>query len=317
MTATVPVSEDAYGRDHAEADEQADVSLETDPVSGLLASLSWSWKDVQQARLAAQQRGLDTLAGELEKFEKRIAEQVKKELRKEPVWPWLSQYPGLGGVQMARLVALIGDARRFPGQRCTEGHYAPAIYAIGDPCPSRSRPDADGVVTACDGTMLAPRPHSGTRSLWHYLGLHVVNGRSPRKSKGTKADWNPIGRTICLQPGGLAEQIVRLKVPKYREIYDAKKERLARERGAAITPEIAARAGAALPVVPNAEDTRVVDPTVGIGDYQEGQEADLSCAIEKPTGLRPFQIDAIARKWAVKAFVGDLLAEMKRLQETA
>ena len=278
----------------AETDERG-VALDpgSDELLGsALAGLSWSWRDIQQARLAAEQRHLTILAADLKALEARAAREVGKELRKQPVWPWLSQYPGLGGVHAARLVALIGDARRFPGQACTTaGHYAPAIYAVGDTCPRTSAPDRDGVVSKCEGTMLPPRPGTGTRSLWHYLGLHVVDGHSPRKSKGQKADWNPIGRTICLQPGGLAEQIVRLRVPRYREIYDETKARLQNERG-------------------------VESKSVSVGTDGSAQTEGDDYRVESlpaSVPLRPIQIDSIARKVAVKAFVGDLLAEMKRL----
>jgi hypothetical protein len=33
-------------------------------------------------------------------------------------------------------------------------------------------------------------------SLWHYLGQHVVNGRMPKRQKGTSMDWNPKGRVV-------------------------------------------------------------------------------------------------------------------------
>jgi len=280
--------------DQTETDEYGaeDVGENERPGGSILGVLCWSWRDIQQARLAAEQRGLKPLAADLLKIENRLANQAKKELRRQPAWPWLSQYPGLGGVQVARLLVIIGDPRRFPGQPCTAGHYSPPTYAIGDPCPILKW--VDGGRLPCDGTMLAPRPHTGTRSLWHYLGLHAVDGHSPRKTKGHQADWNPIGRTVCLQPGGIAEQIVRLRVPKYREIYDATKARLTQERG----------------IVPVAENEDTLDPA-----QTEGAESD-GVIDESRGSLRPIQIEGIARKVAVKAFVADLLTEMKRLADS-
>ena len=271
--------------------EQAEDLAGSDSTCGLLASLCWSWRDIQQARLAAEQRGLALIATELLKTETRVAEQVRRELRRQPIWPWLSQFPGLRGVHVARLVALIGDPLRFPGQPCTEGHLSPARYAPGDPCPRRSRPDAEDAVAVCSGTMLEPRSHTGVRSLWHYLGLHVVEGKLPKKRKGQRVSWNPIGRTVCLQPGGIAEHIVRQRVPVYRDAYDVAKERLFRERGAA--------------------EPRDVDGPIGsLPDVAEIGQAN---AIGSVSGLRPIQIEARARTIAVKAFVADLLVEMKRL----
>lgn len=217
-----------------------------------LRLLTATWEDIQKTRLAASQRGQDDLASVLKSQEDRYARQIKRELEKHAIWPWLSQFPGLGGVHTARLIGYIGDPRRFPGQRCDKGHYSAPLYMVGTVCPVTT---IDG---PCEGVMLPPRPHTGTRSLWHWAGLMP----GARRKKGQRADFNPIVKTLVLMPGGLAEQIVRSRVPHYRDVYDATKDRLNRERA---------------------------------------------------DGLRPFQIDAIARKVAAKKFVGDLLAEMKRV----
>ena len=58
---------------------------------------------------------------------------VKKLLHAHPLWPWLDQFPGLGGAQVAWIIARISDPHRFP------------------------RPGELG---------------NGTRALWHYLGLY-------------------------------------------------------------------------------------------------------------------------------------------------
>lgn len=225
-----------------------------------LRGLCESWEDIRKTRMAAMQRGRDDLADELRKMEDREGRSIKKELMTLPIWPWLSQFPGLGGVHTARLIAQIEDPRRFPGQRCTEGHYFPPRYALGQPCPDND----------CGGTTLDPRPGTGVRSVWHFAGLHVGDdGRSPRKRKGQRVDWNPVARTCALQPDGLADQIIKQRVPKYRDIYDQQKERLARERG------------------------------VVFGDA--------------PPGLRPIEVHERARKIAVKAFIGDLLVEWKKV----
>jgi len=137
------------------------------------------------------------------------------------------------------------------------------------------------------------------RSLWHYCGLHVVDGRSPRKTKGKQADWNPKARTLLLMPSGMAEMIIKHRTPKYRDIYDTTKVRLAAERGVVMKIESGRRPGPALP-----QDV-------------EGSEVAHQAEIGHPVGLRPFQIDAIARKVAVKAFLGDLLMEWKAVKSLA
>ena len=249
--------------------------------TGSLRFLTATWEDIQKTRLAAAQRGQDDLAEVLKKQEDRYSRQIKRELQQHVIWPWLSQFPGLGGVHTARLIGMIGEPRRFPGQRCDKGHYSAPLYDIASVCPQTT---IDG---PCDGIMLPPRTTTGTRSLWHWAGL----APGARRKKGQRADFNPVAKTIVLMPGGIAEQIVRLKVPHYRDIYDATKERLSRERavhGAESDPELGP-----LPI-----DTAEAESTI-----------ERECVAV----LRPFQIDAIARKVAAKAFLGDLLAEWKRV----
>lgn len=263
----------------------ADRSRESEIPSGPdLYTICEMWRDVQQARLAADQRGMPEVAAELHRMENRVAEQVKRALRRHPVWPWLSQFPGLGGVATARLLARIGDPLRFPGQKCSMGHTSAPVYAVGDPCPI-----TDWEANSCPGTMLAPRTTTGTRSLWHYAGLHVVDGHAPRKAKGKRADWDPKARTAVLQPDGIADQIIKHKVAPYVGVYYATKERL------------------------QSRAVEVAESVAAIGPATHGAEAESTSESECVGGLRPIQIHKIARTVAAKAFVGDLLRELKRL----
>jgi len=275
--------------DKVNAADRPEIDVGVGANLALLDSRCASWRDIQQARLAAEQRDLPDLAELLKKVEDRAAEDIKKALRAHPVWSWLSQFPGLGGVHVADLVAMIGDPRRFPGQKCTEGHTAPPDFEVGDPCPVVGF----GTEDACPGFMLPPRETTGTRALWHNCGLHVVDGRSPRKRKGHRVDWDPAMRTAVLMPSGIADAIVRNRVPVYRDEYDRKKAQLIETRAVSL-PEIVTSAGP-----------------------QEGKEADRPTEIVASIGLRPFQIDAIARKVAAKMFVGDLLRELKRVAGVA
>lgn len=256
------------------------------PVS-TLAMLCGSRMDVQQTRMALRQRQQEAMSADIQKVEEKLDRLIKKELMGHPVWPWLSQYPGLGGVQVARLISLIRDPRRFPGQKCSVGHTLSPDHEAGAPCPWVGIDDA-----VCEGTMLPPRETTGVRSLWHYLGLHVVDGHSPKKRKGQRADWSPVGRTVVLMPGGIADSIIKSRTPVYRDEYDRQKERLISERGAAPAVVTEVKDGAALLDGPEVERGPVTEPVVG---------------------LRPIQIHERARKIAAKRFVGDLLMEWKRV----
>jgi len=277
------------GAGSPDVEERAEEAVAIAKAHGPLLNLTAAWEDVQRTRLALDQRGIPSDG--MKAIEDRLGRKIRAELERQPVWPWLSEFPGLGGVHTARLIALIGDPHRFPGRQCDAGHHhSAADHHFEIDVPSGCGYElADG--TVCAAPVGPVRRGTGTRSLWHYLGLHVVDGRSPRKRKGQRVDWNPKGRTAVLMPGGIADQIVRARVPVYRDLYDATKARLTNERAVGAR-EIAALAG---PLA------------------SEGAEVEDRLAPELTVGLRPFQIDAIARKVAAKAFVADLLAEWKRL----
>lgn len=238
------------------ADDLAENERTVGPID--LAEMCASWEDLQRTRLAMAQRGLPD-ADQVQKIEERLGRQIAKRLEQHPLWPWIKAHPGVGGVRCARLLALIRDPMRFPGQKCTNGHTVPPIEAVGSdrspggPCPVET-PEG-----ACSGTLLPPRTTTGVKSLHKYLGLHAVDGHAPRRQKGHQADWNTKGKTLLLGPNGIADQIIKHRTEPWRSTYDAQLARLVAERG----------------------DVK--------GLYY------------------------IARKIAVKQFVGDLLVEWKRL----
>jgi hypothetical protein len=81
----------------------------------------------------------------------------------------------------------------------------------------------DDIPVGCPGAMLSPRTSTGTRSLWHYFGLHVVDGRLPRRQKGVQSDWNGAARALVLGKKGIADQIIMHRTEPYRTTYDTKK----------------------------------------------------------------------------------------------
>jgi len=204
-----------------------------------LGYLSALFEDVQKVRRASENRAFAALesdmgpVGELAlaisvrmlEEEERIGRRLRKVLRSHPVGPWLADKKGLRGPLVARLVSIIGDPRRFPGQPCSGGHVLVPGYDEGDRCPVTNYEGE-----RCPATMREPRSGKGIRPLWAYLGLHVVDGRSPRRQKGRQITWHPLGRRLVLGPDGVADQIVRFSTPGYRELYDRTKARLGVER---------------------------------------------------------------------------------------
>jgi hypothetical protein len=295
-----------------------------------LQLLSVSFRQLQRTRVALMNRVhaasrterpipeviLGAFAG-MKTMEDQIARGLKRELRKHPLWPWLSEYPGLAGPLTARLIAIIADPWRFPGRVCARGHHLSAAYT-GELCPYVEVEDGgeealeDDIASAAvlDGgetgekhaeterrsACLAPigpiRPGTGVASLWHYCGLHVVDGRMPRPRRGVQADWHPQARVLLLGPNGLADQIIKHKAEPYYGFYVETKDRLLRERGDSSIGNDSATASLA-----------------------SGEGADWTPAPDRvPGALSRIHAHRIARVVAVKRFLGDLLIEWKRVE---
>ncbi len=59
-------------------------------------------------------------------------------------------------------------------------------------------------------------------SLWKYCGMHVVEGKAPKRKKGVKLDFNLRLRTLCFK---ISDSFVKQRTPYYRDIYDVEKEK--------------------------------------------------------------------------------------------
>lgn len=63
---------------------------------------------------------------------------------------------------------------------------------------------------------------ANTSKLWAYAGLHVIDGKAPRKEKGKKANWNMELKVTAYKIG---ESFLKSK-SKYTPIYQAYKDRI-------------------------------------------------------------------------------------------
>lgn len=143
------------------------------PIAYRLGAASDTLDDIEGARIAiANRRGalvrdknaddtdpdvviLDAVIEQLEAIEHGATLSLKREIRKQPLGPWIKETKGVGEKQGARLIAAVG----------------------GDPY---LRPD---------GT---PRTVS---QLWAYCGYHVIDGAAARRKKGTKANWSSVAKS--------------------------------------------------------------------------------------------------------------------------
>ncbi len=58
-------------------------------------------------------------------------------------------------------------------------------------------------------------------ALWHYFGLHVVDGKAPKRQRGVSIDWNPNARMFAYR---ISDCLVK-QGREYKEIYDEHKKR--------------------------------------------------------------------------------------------
>jgi hypothetical protein len=84
-----------------------------------------------------------------------------------------------------------------------------------------------GVGPAMAGVLVAgvqdPARFETVSKLWAYCGLHVIDGRAPRRKKGERANWDSFMRTKLL--GVLGGSFLKCNSP-YRSFYDNYKVRL-------------------------------------------------------------------------------------------
>lgn len=64
-------------------------------------------------------------------------------------------------------------------------------------------------------------------SLWHYFGVHVVDGEAARLKRGVEASWNPKAKALLL--GVIGENFIRQR-SQYRVIYDERSAKTKRTK---------------------------------------------------------------------------------------
>lgn len=123
--------------------------------------------------------------------------------------------------------------------------------------------------------------------LWAYLGLHVVNGESPRRKKGQKSNWNTDGRTRAYL---IAEAIVKVGGGgKYRAAYDRKK-------GKYLTRERFGESGCPMGQV-----------------HRNKAGGVLQCVKQGEAGETSAHLHAAAMRYAVKELLKDMWVEWRRV----
>lgn len=139
---------------------------------------------------------LVALLVQLEGLEHEQILELRRAMRAHPLGPFVRRTVGLGEKQTARLLAAIGNP-----------YIKPAAL------------DAD------TGEIIAPeRPRRGPAELWAYCGLHVVDGRRPRRTRGERANWSNTAKMRALL---CAESCIKALRSPYRPVYDAERAKWA------------------------------------------------------------------------------------------
>ncbi len=124
------------------------------------------------------------IVNESKKYEKDHIKFMHEWIENEPLYTkWLSKIKGIGPVLSANLIHYFGYC------------------------------DAEK-----DGKDLVPH----ISSLWKYAGMHVENGKAPRKEKGKKVNFNIKARALVWKIG---DSFIKQRVQPYRSIYDNEKKR--------------------------------------------------------------------------------------------
>lgn len=152
---------------------------------------------------------------ELSERQATLKDALETQLTSHITWPFMRDLKGIGGVTMARIIGIIDDPRRFPGQACSSGHIFAPDYDVEAPCPLVDR---DG--NACGGTMQPPRPHTGVSSVRHYFGLITdEDGQLIQHRRGQRSSFHNVGRSILIGRWGVGDKIKQHKPNGYYDTF--------------------------------------------------------------------------------------------------
>lgn len=186
-----------------------------------LAVLTNLYIDLQKTRMAAKNRArtledpdLEVLLGEVMKLEEKAAKDISKGVKNHPFYVyWLKNVKGIGPLLSAQLILHIRGKQHTP--ECQEKR---AKYFAKKKPGEKKRTKA----FTCDCPTKEIERFSNVSKLWHYAGLHVVNGKAARRRRGQKVDWNPKLKSLCWN---ISKSFVMHKNSDYRKHYEKFKKK--------------------------------------------------------------------------------------------
>lgn len=214
-----------------------------DPITENIDLYLRSWDDLMRQRIRLNNRAVDKVSGEvrseflgdmadiIQTSENKVRRRLEGLIRDHPMADWLEEAK-TRGARVATVLAMIRNPHRFPGQKCSEGHYMLPTFEAGEPCPCAAEVESRGDdPKPCPGAVQEPRPHTGCRSLWHMMGLYPVTTKKGEERlatyrKGVQGSHNRKVKTAVLMPQGIAQQFY-MQGSRYAEPYYDAKARLA------------------------------------------------------------------------------------------
>jgi hypothetical protein len=181
-----------------------------------LFKLTSTYWDIQKTRVATGNR-LDVLhevdkniLASLKTLEDYIAKEIKKEVHEQAIWNyWLKSVKGVGEIFSAQLISLIyGQVHTSECQVKRDAYYS-----------KKDKGEEKRAQTyECDCPVTGMERFPMVSSLWKYAGMHVVDGKAPKRKKGEKITWNPRFRSVCYNIG--KSFVMVGKGGPYRAYYD-------------------------------------------------------------------------------------------------
>lgn len=289
--------------------------------------------------------------GGLLKIQVEVDRELVKTLKRHVLWDWLEPHRGVRGAHVARLISMLGDPHRFPGRVCEDGHHLPCDWVgdCGRLCGEKGEKPhlcgaTVGMVRRGTGTRSvwhyfgqhadddgnAPRMRKGQRCSWTPMGracLLQKDGIADQIVRHRVEPWrtkyDSTKRRVSFERGAEISNEDELSAGVVLEGAGGAVDRVGESdrRGGELCPisleseavvesESEAPGGHTLEEKGSVVSSTEIEDTRGVAESGGAAEIGVESA-DRSGELRPIEIEGIAKKVAVKAFLADLLMAWK------
>jgi len=202
--------------------------------TSILGALVNTYWDTQKTRIAMTHRlrtvedkegHLSAMADRLTKIEEDLAKGISFEVENHPIWQfWLKNVKGIGEILAGQLIHLItGQVHTPECKKVREAYFSKKSprerrkYLLYLKKQGKYPEELPPQYYQCDCPWMEIERFPTVSSLWKYAGLHVVNGKAPKRVKGQKVEWNPKLKALCWK---ISDSFVKQRGSPYRKFYD-------------------------------------------------------------------------------------------------